>query len=91
VNGPGNNVFANPRSFWNMPEKNLVIGEFAAYSTDTSPVAVNDSFTCLFDSGYDGAWACSYTEGNGNYKWPSIQTPMKNLYTAQQGTVDACP
>jgi hypothetical protein len=91
VNGSGNNVFANPRSFWGLSDKKLVIGEFAAYATDTSPVAVNDSFTYLFTNGYDGAWAWSYTEGNSNYKWPSMQTPMKNLYTAQKDTVDACP
>lgn len=91
VNGSGNNVFANPRSHWNMADKKLVIGEFAAYAQDTSPVAVNDSFTYLYSNGYDGAWAWSYTEGNSNYKWPSMQTPMKNLFTAQQATVDACP
>ena len=91
VNGASNNVFANPRSYWSMPEKKLVIGEFAAYATDTSPVAVNDSFTYLYNNGYDGAWAWSYTEGNGNYKWPSMQTPMKTLYTAQQATVSSCP
>jgi hypothetical protein len=91
VNGSGNNVFANPRSFWGLSDKKLVIGEFAAYANDTSPVAVSDSFTYLFTNGYDGAWAWSYTEGNSNYKWPSMQTPMKNLYTAQKDTVDACP
>jgi hypothetical protein len=91
VNGSGNNVFANPRSHWNMADKKLVIGEFAAYAQDTSPVAVNDSFTYLYNNGYDGAWAWSYTEGNANYKWPTMQTPMKSLYTAQQATVDACP
>jgi hypothetical protein len=91
VNGSGNNVFANPRSFWNMADKKLVIGEFAAYSTDTSPVAVSDSYTYLFNNGYDGAWAWSYTEGNSNYKWPSMRDPMNNLYKAQQATVNACP
>lgn len=91
VNGSGNNIFANPRSFWGLTDKKLVIGEFAAYANDTAPVAVADSFTYLFTNGYDGAWAWSYTEGNSNYKWPSMQTPMKNLYTAQKDTVDACP
>jgi len=91
VNGSSNNVFANPRSFWNMPEKKLVIGEFAAYATDTSPVAVNDSYTYLFTNGYDGAWGWSYTEGNSNYAWPSMKVPMQNLYTAQKSTIDACP
>jgi hypothetical protein len=91
VNGAGNNVFANARSHWGMPEKKLVIGEFAAYVNDTSPVAVTDSYTYLFSNGYDGAWAWSYTEGNANYKWPSMQVPMQNLYTAQQTTIDACP
>ncbi len=91
VNGSSDNVFANPASYWGLTDKKLVIGEFAAYSQDTSPVAVNDSFTYLYSNGYDGAWAWSYTEGNSNYKWPSMQTPMKNLYTAQQATIDACP
>lgn len=91
VNGESNNVFANPRSHWALDDKPLVIGEFAAYANDTSPVAVNDSFTYLFTQGYDGAWAWSYTEGNSNYAWPTMKTPMKNLYTAQTATVDACP
>jgi hypothetical protein len=91
VNGASDNVFANPRSHWNLTDKKLVIGEFAAYSTDTSPVAVNDSFTYLYTNGYDGAWAWSYTEGNSNYAWPSMKTPMSNLRTAQQATIDACP
>ena len=91
VNGSSVNVFANPRSYWGLSEKKLVIGEFAAYADDTSPVAVNDSFTYLFDKGYDGSWAWSYTEGNSNYKWPTMQTPMQSLYDAQKATVGACP
>jgi hypothetical protein len=91
VNGDSDNVFANPRSYWGLSDKKLVIGEFAAYSTDSAPVAVNDTYTYLFSKGYDGAWAWSYTEGNANYKWPSMQTPMQNLYTAQKSTIDTCP
>jgi hypothetical protein len=91
VNGSSDDVFSYPRSYWNLTDKKLVIGEFAAYATDSSPVAVNDTYTYLFSNGYDGAWAWSYTEGNSNYKWPSMQTPMQNLYTAQKATIDACP
>jgi hypothetical protein len=90
VNGSSDDVFSNPRSYWGLSDKKLVIGEFAAYATDTSPVDVNDSYTYLFTNGYDGAWAWSYTEGNSNYAWPSMKTPMQNLYTAQKATVDAC-
>jgi len=91
VNGSSDNVFANPRSYWGLTDKKLVIGEFAAYAQDDSPIAVNDSFTYLFSNGYDGAWAWSYTEGNSDYKWPAMQVPMNNLYTAQKATIDACP
>ena len=62
-----------------------------AKTSDTSPVAVNDSFTYLYTNGYDGAWAWSYTESSSNYAWPSMKTPMSNLHTAQQATIDACP
>ncbi len=90
VNGSNNDVFANPRSHWAMSDKKLAIGEFAAYSQDTSPVAVNDCYTYLYSNGYDGAWAWSYTEGNSNYAWPSMQTPMKNLLAAH-ADVGTCP
>ena len=91
VNGDGNNVFKKKAADWGLTEKKLVIGEFATYSTDTSPVSVNDSYTYLFNNGYDGAWGWSYTEGRSDYAWPSMKTPMNNLYDAQKAVIDACP
>lgn len=91
VNGDSNNVFKKKASDWGMTDKKLVIGEFAAYSNDTAPVTPDKSFTYLFDNGYDGAWAWSYTETNSNYAWPTMKTPMQNLFTAQKDTVTACP
>jgi hypothetical protein len=85
-NGQGNNVFANPRSHWGLSEKKLVIGEFSI--DGTAPVAGDDSYTHLFDNGYDGGWAWAYTADN---KWPSMQKPINNLYSAQKATIDACP
>lgn len=86
VNGQGNNVFANPRSHWGLPEKKLVIGEFGI--DGSSPVAGDDSYTNLFTNGYDGAWAWAYTADD---KWPAMQKPLSNLYAAQKATIDACP
>ncbi|WP_437666955.1 hypothetical protein [Sorangium sp. So ce1182] len=85
-NGQGNNVFANPRSHWGLSDKKLVIGEFSI--DGTSPVSGEDSYTYLLANGYDGAWSWAYTADN---RWPSMQRPMNNLYTAETATVDACP
>jgi hypothetical protein len=90
VNGISDSCFKNPASYWKL-DKKLVMGEFAAYSGDTDGVAVANTYTYLFTNGYNGAWGWSYTEGNANYKWPSMQAPMQALYTAQKTTVDACP
>lgn len=84
-NGQANNVFANPRSHWGLSDKKLVIGEFSI--DGTSPASGNDSYTYLFNNGYDGAWAWAYTADN---KWPSMKQPLSNLYAAQKATIDAC-
>jgi hypothetical protein len=85
VNGQANNVFANPRTHWGLPEKKLVIGEFSI--DGSSPASGDDSYTNLFTNGYDGAWAWAYTADN---KWPSMQKPLSNLYAAQKATIEAC-
>jgi hypothetical protein len=100
-NGASDSCFANPASYWKL-DKRLIMGEFAVGSgsgqtvvgtspvDNTSPVAVNDAYTYLYTSAYDGAWAWSYTEGNPAYQWPSMQTPMKNLLAAH-ADVGTCP
>jgi hypothetical protein len=90
INGVAYSCFKNPASYWKL-DKKLVMGEFAAYSGDTDGVAVANTYTYLFTNGYNGAWGWSYTEGNANYKWPSMQAPMQALYSAQKATVDSCP
>ena len=84
-NGQGNNVFANDRSHWGLSDKPLVIGEFSI--DGTSPVSGNQSYSYLYEQGYDGAWAWAYTADD---KWPSMQAPMQSLYGAHSD-VGACP
>jgi len=84
-NGASNSCFTYPASHWAL-DKKLVMGEFAAAATDGT--ALNDLYTKIYSTGYNGAWAWSY---DADYKWPDMQTPMQNLYTAQKTTVDACP
>jgi hypothetical protein len=84
-NGASNSCFTYPASHWAL-DKKLVMGEFAAAATDGT--ALTDLFTKIYSTGYNGAWAWSY---DADWKWPLMQTPMQNLYTAQKTTVDACP
>ncbi len=83
-NGASNSCFLQPASHWGL-DKKLVMGEFFAAATDG--VAQNDTYTSLFDHGYDGAWAWSY---ESDQPWPSMQVPMQNLYAAHAATVGAC-
>ncbi len=85
VNGQGNNVFANPRSYWGLSDKKLVIGEFSI--DGTSPVSGSDSYKYLFDNDYDGGWAWAYTADDS---WPSMQAPMQALYS-EHSDVGDCP
>jgi len=84
-NGQGNNVFANDRSHWGLSDKPLVIGEFSI--DGTSPVSGNQSYTYLYEHGYDGAWAWAYT---ANDKWPSMQAPLQALDSAHSDVAN-CP
>jgi len=75
----------HPASYWGL-DKKVVMGEF--YAADTDGVSQNDTYTYLQSNGYSGAWAWSY---ESDKPWPSMQTPMQNLYSAQKAVVDACP
>ncbi len=68
------------------------MGEFYAISTD----GVNgpDTYTSLYNNGYNGAWAWNYEtndDGNTMTDWPTMQAPMQNLWNAQMATLAACP
>jgi cellulase (glycosyl hydrolase family 5) len=83
--------FANPASHWGL-DKNVVIGEFYAITTDG--VNGSDTYTSLYNNGYNGAWAWNYTTNDDSgttTDWPTMKTPMQNLYTAQMATLSACP
>jgi hypothetical protein len=84
-NGTQYSCFLHPASYWGL-DKKIVMGEFYAATTDG--VAQNNTYTYLQSNGYSGAWAWSY---ESDMPWPSMQTPMQNLYTAQTSTVGACP
>jgi hypothetical protein len=94
-NGPGNSCFLNPASHWNL-DKKLVMGEFYAQTTDG--VSQDNTYTYLYDAGYNGAWAWQYLNddtlsdgGMTNTKWPAMEVPIQNLYTAEKATVGSCP
>ena len=82
-----------PASHWAL-DKNLVMGEFWAVTTDGVNGA--DLYTGLYNTGYNGAWAWNYETnddngGNPPTAWPVMKTPMQNLYNAQMATLNACP
>jgi hypothetical protein len=88
-NGSSDSCYTYPKSHWGLTDKRqLVMGEF--YAADTDGVAAANTYTTIYSGGYDGAWGWSYTEGNSVYAWPSMQTPMKNLFTAHS-EVGSCP
>jgi Cellulase (glycosyl hydrolase family 5) len=84
-NGTANSCFLHPASYWGL-DKKLVMGEFYAATTDG--VAQDSTYTYLYNNGYNGAWAWSY---ESDMPWPSMQTPMQDLYSAQTATVGTCP
>jgi hypothetical protein len=93
VNGTSNSAFMFPASHWAL-DKNLVMGEFWAVTTDGVNGA--DLYTTLYSTGYNGAWAWNYETnddngGNPPTAWPVMKTPMQNLYNAQMATLNACP
>jgi hypothetical protein len=93
ANGSSVSCFTHPASNWKL-DKNLVMGEFWAVTTDGVNGA--DLYTTLYNTGYNGAWAWNYETnddngGNPPTAWPVMKTPMQNLYNAQMATLDACP
>lgn len=83
-NGISNSPFQHPASYWKL-DKKLVIGEFFAATTDG--VAKDNTYTYLFNNGYNGGWAWSY---DADQTWPSMQKAMQNLDAAQPN-VKNCP
>ncbi|MES1178339.1 MAG: hypothetical protein ABUL62_28720 [Myxococcales bacterium] len=83
-NGISNSPFKHPASYWNL-DKKLVMGEFFAATTDGTNK--DDTYTYLFNNGYNGAWAWSY---DADQTWPTMQKPMQNLDAAQPN-VKNCP
>jgi hypothetical protein len=90
-NGTGVSCFTHDASTWQL-DKNIVMGEF--YALATGSVAADAIYTTIFNNGYNGAWAWEYTSSSGNAAgsaWPSMQTPMMDLFTAETSTVGGCP
>jgi hypothetical protein len=94
-NGTGNSCFTHPASYWNL-DKKIVMGEF--YAMDTDGVTQDNTYTSLYNNGYNGAWAWQYLNDDGlsdggmtNTKWPAMEVPMQNLYSAEMATVGSCP
>ena len=57
-NGAGVSCFTHPASNWKL-DKNVVMGEFYAITTDG--VNGSDTYTSLYNNGYNGAWSWNYT------------------------------
>lgn len=83
-NGFWNSCYYFPVSYWGL-DKKVVIGEF--YAADTDFVAKDQTCQRIFDNGYAGAWAWAY---GSDQPWPSMQTPMQNLYAAHADAIDGC-
>jgi Cellulase (glycosyl hydrolase family 5) len=91
INGISNSAFKNPASYWGL-DKKLVMGEFYALATDGTAAA--DIYTYLYSNGYNGAWAWNYTTDDmagTTTKWPTMQVPIQNLYSAHMQQVGSCP
>ena len=97
-NGPKVSCFLYPASHWNL-DKPVVMGEFYAIATDG--VAGDSTYTTIFSNGYAGAWAWQYEsndqpnsnndDGSVSTKWPTMQVPMQNLYSAHAADVTCTP
>ena len=90
-NGSSVSCFTHPASSWKL-DKNVVMGEFYAITTDGVNGA--DTYTSLYNNGYNGAWAWNYETNDSSSattKWPTMKVPMQNLYNAQMATLNACP
>jgi hypothetical protein len=86
-NGTSDSCFLNAASHWGL-DKKLVIGEFAVAAADDDTTSPDNTYTQLYTTGYNGAWAWAYTS---DWPWPSMQVPMQNLYTAETAVVKSCP
>jgi len=84
-NGASNSCFTHTAASWKL-DKKLVMGEFAAQATEG--VALNDLYTSIYSSGYNGAWAWSY---DADWPWPAMKVPMQNVYNAHMADVASCP
>ena len=79
-NGVSNSPFTHTAASWGL-DKKLVMGEFAAQTTDGA--VTDDLYTKLYTDGYNGGWAWSYNApGAGLPAWPSMQTALKNVAAA---------
>jgi hypothetical protein len=90
-NGSSVSCFTHNASTWGL-DKKVVMGEFYALATDG--VAAADTYTTIYNNGYNGSWAWQYETSSGDMTgaaWPSMQTPMQNLYKAETSTVGSCP
>jgi hypothetical protein len=87
ANGSQYSPFRNAATHWGL-DKKLVIGEFYARLTDSVNAA--DLYTNLYTGGYNGAWAWQYVDGDTAVKWPTMQVPMQNVYTAHTADVGGC-
>jgi hypothetical protein len=95
-NGQQYSPFRNAATHWGL-DKKLVIGEF--YTLANDGVAGPDTYTHLYDDGYNGAWAWQYLNEDGpstsnmngmSTKWPAMQIPMQNV-SAAHADVTMCP
>ena len=84
ANGSSNSAFTRSASDWGL-DKKLVMGEFAAATTDG--VMQNDLGKYLYEHGYNGGWAWSY---DADWPWPAEQGPLQTLYAAH-ADVGNCP
>jgi hypothetical protein len=96
-NGTSNSPFKNAAAHWGL-DKKIVMGEFYALTQDGTNGP--DTYTYLYTNGYNGAWAWQYesndpsSSSNNNgatTKWPTMQVPMQNVYSAHMSEVGSCP
>jgi hypothetical protein len=80
-------------------DKPILVGEFwdiDSPGTGTTTIKAADLYTTLYTNGYKGAWAWQYansdtpgpTSTDAGTKWPAMQTPMQNLFTAHKADLE---
>jgi hypothetical protein len=87
ANGAAMSPFLIPASARGL-DKKVVMGEFITAATDG--VAAADLYTKVYANGYNGAWAWQYNDGNATVRWPTMQVPMQNVYSAHMTEVAGC-